>query len=166
MELLSQVDKLLLNRKKIWATFLLCFSPTRNSMLLFYDTDKSRKVGYMRVNKVLGFLWVSFNFTLAAALRAFPLNFGDYPWLTTNPLSVFLMSGSIFGFSSLYFYTGFSLMFDKLMSIYVRRESFNVLIFVLKVYLTFLFPMCFITAIMVTIFPFLGEGPIYPYIAK
>jgi len=40
IDLLIQTDRLLLNRKKIWAIFFLCFSTPRNFMILFYDTEK------------------------------------------------------------------------------------------------------------------------------
>ena len=120
----------------------------------------------MRVNKVAGFFWISFNFVIMASIRIFPLNFGEYPWLTTNALSVFLMSGQIFGFSALFFYTGFAVMYERLVSIYVRRDNFNILIFIIRTYLYFLVLMVCITAIMVSLFPFLGDGPLFPLVAQ
>jgi hypothetical protein len=68
IDLMIQTDRFLLNRKKIWAIFFLCFSVPRNCMILFYDTEKSRKVSFMRHMKVLGFIWVAMSTTLQVAL--------------------------------------------------------------------------------------------------
>ncbi len=57
-------------------------------------------------------------------------------------------------------------MYERLISIYVRRDNFNIGIFIARTYLYFLVLMAFTTAIMVALFPFLGDGPIYPIIAE
>jgi len=83
------------------------FSVPRNLTILFYDTDKSTKIDYLRVIKVIGFLWVSFDYTVWAALKSYPLNYNDYPDFTTTPIGVAMISGMIYGYSMLYFYMGF-----------------------------------------------------------
>jgi hypothetical protein len=71
-----------LNRKKIWAIFFLCFSIPRNFMILFYDTEKSRKISFMRHVKVIGFFWFAMSTTLQVSLITYPLNFSDFPKIT------------------------------------------------------------------------------------
>lgn len=121
IDLLIQIDKLLLNRKRIWAIFFLCHSFTRNATILFYDTEKCRKVDYMRLIKVIGFFWVAFYITLYVAFESYPVNFNEYPYFLTNIYSMLLISGTIFGFGMLHFYAGFSVMYEKLTLIYVRQ---------------------------------------------
>ena len=75
----------------------------------------------MRVLKVVGFIWVCFDWTIYAAFKTFPVNFDDFPFLTTNPWAVLMNSGVIYGFSILYFYAGFHTMHDRLQSLYVKK---------------------------------------------
>lgn len=73
-ELLIQNDRLLLNRKKIWAVFFLCFSIPRNLCILFYDFEKRRKVSFMRFLRVLGFLWILFPQAYYWGFLSYPTN--------------------------------------------------------------------------------------------
>ncbi|CDW85512.1 UNKNOWN [Stylonychia lemnae] len=166
IELLSQIDRLILNRKKIWAIFLLCFSIPRNLTSLFYDLDNAKKVSYMRALKVFGFIWISFNFVLGIAFKAFPQNQGDYPEVTTNFFSVILLQGQIYGFGLFYFYSGFHHMYENLICIYVKRQNFNVVIFAIRTIIMFFLSMVLITSIMVAFFPFLGSGPLYAFMSE
>ena len=77
-------------------------------MILFYDTQKAGKVSFIRVLKVLGFIWVSFDITVYVAFKTFPTNYDDNLTLTTSPVMVMMISGIIFGFSMVYFHSGFS----------------------------------------------------------
>ena len=106
-ELLAQSDKMLLNRKKIWALFLLCFSLPRNVLMLFYDIENNRKVCFLRILKVVAFFWITFDMTYLWAFTTFPLNFNEYPYYLTQPRSVILVMGMIFGFDILIFYIAF-----------------------------------------------------------
>jgi len=83
-------------------------------MILFYDTEKKNKVGFLRIVKVIGFIWVCFDSVYYISLRSYPVNFNDYPSLTTSISSTLLMQGIIFGFSLVYFYSGFSIMYSVL----------------------------------------------------
>lgn len=107
IELLVQRDHLLLNRKKIWAIFFLCFSIPRNFMILFYDTEKTRKISFMRHLKVFGFFWVAMTLTLYIALLTYPMNYSDFPKLTSGWVGTFMSLGIIFGYGIIYFYMGF-----------------------------------------------------------
>jgi len=156
----------MLNRKKIWAVFFVCFSLPRNAIILFYDTEKNYKVGFMRILKFLGFIWISFDTTFYVALRTYPVNYVDYPSLTTKPFATILMSGVIFGLSMVYFYSGFAAMYDVLLSIYVRQQKFNPLLFIFRCFIFYVIPVAFTTAIMVAVFPYIGEGPLYSLITK
>ena len=44
--------------------------------------------------------------------------------------------------------------------------KFNPFIYVLKVYLSYAVPICFMLAIMTCLYPFLGYGPIFPYLTN
>ena len=110
----------MLNRKTIWAVFFVCFSIPRNGVILFYDTEKNFKVGFMRFLKVFGFIWICFDTTFYIGLRTYPINYNEYPALTTLPSATLMNAGIIFGFSMVYFYSGFATMYDILQSIYVR----------------------------------------------
>jgi len=83
-------------------------------MILFYDTEKKNKVGYLRIIKVIGFMWVCFDTMYYISLNSYPVNYNEYPYLTTNFISTILMQGIIFGFSLVYFYSGFSIMYSVL----------------------------------------------------
>lgn len=166
IELLTQVDKLLLNKKKIWAVFFLCFSIPRNAIILFYDTEKSHKVGYMRILKVIGFIWICFDITFYIALKTYPINYNEYPSLTTNSFSTFLLSGIIFGFSMVYFYSGFSTMYDILQSIFIKQQKFNPFLFIIRCYIFYVIPIAFTIAIIVTFLPYMGQGPIYSLVIQ
>ena len=107
LELLITLDKLILNKKKIWGVFLLCFSVPRNVAILFYDTEKNHKVGFLRILKVVGVVWVCFDFTIFVGLETYPLNFYDYAQLTTDFWGTIQLSGFIFGFGMIFFYEGF-----------------------------------------------------------
>ena len=75
----------------------------------------------MRFLKVIGFIWISFDVTFFIAFQTYPTNFYDYTYLSTNPFSVILISGIIYGFSLVYFWTGFAVMHDRLSSIYLKK---------------------------------------------
>lgn len=153
---------MLLNRKKIWAIFFLCFSLPRNFMILFYDTEKSRKVSFMRHLKVFGFFWVAMSSTLQVALLTYPMNYSDFPKLTTGWVGTIMSSGVIYGYGVIYFYLGFQIMNDRLVSMYRKSQQFNMVLFIFKNFLYYTIPICYITVVTIFIMPFIGDGPIFP----
>eukprot|EP00347_Sterkiella_histriomuscorum_P003458 403364220 len=166
VELLTQIDRLLLNRKKIWAVFFLCFSIPRNTLILFYDTEKKYKIGFMRILKVVGFIWICFDSCFYIGFKSYPVNFNQYPQLTTNISSTLMISGIIYGFSLVYFYAGFATMYEILQSIYLKQHKFNTLLFIFRCYIFYAIPVAFCTSLIVAVMPFLGSGPLYPTIMK
>lgn len=133
-------------------------------MILFYDTEKSRKVSFMRHLKVFGFFWVSLSTTLMVALMTYPLNYTDFPKLTKGALGTFMTSGIIYGYGIIYFYMGFQVMNDRLMCMYIKKQQFNMALFVVKNFFQYMIPVAYITCMIVFIMPFIGDGPIYPKI--
>mmetsp|Transcript_38631 Transcript_38631/g.36985 ORF Transcript_38631/g.36985 Transcript_38631/m.36985 type:complete len:148 (-) Transcript_38631:1712-2155(-) len=113
-QLLIINDRLLLNKKTIWASFFICYSLTRNLKTLFYDLDKKRKVEYIRVLAIIGFFWVIYDSVLYWAFNSFPINFYDYPLFNSNWLSTIFLCGIIYGYDLLLFYIAFQLMFARL----------------------------------------------------
>jgi hypothetical protein len=81
----------------------------------------------------------------------------------TQPLNVILISGVIFGFDMLIFYSAFQTMYEKLKMIHLRKVYYNPLLFAIKMFLNYMIPMNIVVAGIVTIFPFMGKGPIFPY---
>jgi hypothetical protein len=116
----------------------------------------------MRFFKVIGFIWMMFMMTMYWSFISYPTNFTDYPHITTNKVSTIMLAGEIFGWSLMYFHTGFQLMYCKLKDIYIKNEGFSTPIFIIKTYLYYVVPTIFIVAVAVTIMPFVGDGPIYP----
>ena len=115
----------------------------------------------MRWLRVVGFVWVSFEIVMFLAFQTFPINFNEYPSITTDPRAVLMNSGVIFGFGILYFYSGFAVVHDRLISLHKQ----NLLMFVIKKYLTTAFSIGYVTALIATILPFLGDdAPLYPQI--
>lgn len=159
-------DKFLLNRKKIWAIFFLCFSIPRNLCILFYDFDRKKKVLYLRILKVIAFFWVTFEPVYFWAIMTFPSNFQDFPGISTNFFSSIFLIGGVFGFDLLLFYSAFSIMYEKLQSIYLRRIKFNLFTHTLKLFLYYMVCINIIISIMNFIYPFIGSGPIFAYITK
>lgn len=76
-------------------------------MILFYDTEKTRKVSFMRHLKPFGFFWMSLSVTIHVALMTYPLNYSDFPKLTKGFVGTLISSGVIFGYGIIYFYMGF-----------------------------------------------------------
>ncbi len=99
IKLMGQIDRLLVNKKKIWGLILLCFSLPRNTFILFYDTDNMNKLGFMRFLKVLGFVWSSFFTVYVVGFRSYVLNANDYQQISTSVMGTLLMEGSIYGFA-------------------------------------------------------------------
>jgi hypothetical protein len=130
-------------------------------MILFYDTEKNRKVNFIRHMKVYGFLWLSMSVTLQAALFTYPLNYTDFPLLTSGLLGGFITQGIIYGAGLIYFYMGFQVMSDRLQSMYFKKAQFNMLLFIVKNYLYYMIPVCYVTITVVFVLPFVGDGPIY-----
>ena len=91
-------------------------------MILFYDTEKSRKVSFIRHLKVFGFFWVSMSSTLQVALMTYPLNYSDIPKLTSGFIGTLMTSGVIYGYGIIYFYMGFQVMNDRLMCMYIKKQ--------------------------------------------
>lgn len=75
----------------------------------------------MRLLKVIGFVWVCYDFTIYIGLNTFPVNYSNYPELTTGYWGTVMIAGFIYGLSFVYFYEGFACMYDILLSIYIRR---------------------------------------------
>ena len=120
----------------------------------------------MRFLKVFGFIWICFDTTFYIGLRTYPINYNEYPALTTLPSATLMNAGIIFGFSMVYFYSGFATMYDILQSIYVRQQDFSTLLFFIRCYIFYVIPVAFTTAIMVAVFPFIGGGPLYSKITQ
>jgi hypothetical protein len=132
-------------------------------VILFYDLERSRKIGYIRVLKVVAFFWICFVYTYYWAFNTYPINFNDYPEIMTRPISVLLLSGIIFGFDMLLFYVAFQTMYEKLKLVYLRKVHFNPLFYVVKTYMGYAIPISFLIACMTSLYPFLGDGPIFPH---
>ncbi|CDW80987.1 UNKNOWN [Stylonychia lemnae] len=112
------------------------------------------------------FIWVCFDTVYYISLNSYPTNYDEYPYLTTNYTSTLMMQGAIFGFSLVYFYSGFATMYSVLQSIYLKEHSFSILLFILRTYIFYAIPAAFCTAITVAIFPYIGTGPLYPTLLK
>ncbi len=76
-------------------------------MILFYDTEKQRKVNFMRHLKVIGFFWMSLSVTIQISLLTFPLNYYDFPKFMKSVFGTFMASGIMYGYGIIYFYMGF-----------------------------------------------------------
>jgi hypothetical protein len=46
-----------------------------------------------------------------------------------------MTSGIVYGYGLIYFYMGFQVMNDRLVSMYVKKTQFNMLLFIVKNYL-------------------------------
>ncbi len=89
----------------------------------------------MRGLKVFAFIWTTFVQTYYWAFVTYPINSLEYPSITTNGLSVVLLSGMIFGYDLFIFYATFLVMNDKLKSTYIQNIRFNPLLHVIKTFL-------------------------------
>jgi hypothetical protein len=76
-------------------------------MILFYDTEKQRKLSFMRHLKVIGFFWMSLSYTMQVSLFTFPLNYYDFPKFMKSLVGTFMASGVMYGYGIIYFYIGF-----------------------------------------------------------
>jgi hypothetical protein len=130
-------------------------------MILFYDTEKQRKVSFMRHLKVFGFFWVALSTTMQMSFMTFPLNYNDFPKLSKTFIGTFMASGIMYGYGLIYFYMGFQVMNDRLMCMYVKKQQFNVLLFIIKNFLLYVLPVCYTMVMIIFVLPFIGEGPIY-----
>ena len=115
----------------------------------------------MRILKVISLIWVCFDFTIFIGLETYPINYNDYPFLTTGFWGTVQVSGCIFGFSLMFFYEGFSNMYDILLQIYIRRQNFNPFLYILRTYFYYALPVGLTTMFAVFLMPYLGSGPIY-----
>lgn len=104
-------------------------------LYLFYDFDKKRKVGFLRGLKVIAFIWVTCDVTYLYGFLTYPTNQLEYSDIETNWLSVILVSGVIFGYDLLIFYSTFVVMNEKLIAIYIHNIRFNPLLHIIKTYL-------------------------------
>lgn len=128
--------------------------------------ENCRKIGYIRIIKVLAFFWLCFVYTYYWAFNTYPLNFNDYPEIMTQPISVLLLSGIIFAFDIFLFYTAFQTMYDKIKLIYLRKVYFNPFLYIIKTYLSYVIPISFLIASMTAVYPFIGDGPIFPHFTQ
>jgi hypothetical protein len=132
---------------------------------IFYDFDKNRKVGFMRGIKVLALIWTTFVQTYYYAFISYPINTLETPQITTNGLSVVFLSGMIFGYDMFIFYAAFSVMNEKLKSIYIQNIKFNLLLYIIKTYLQYVLPISIFLTLMTCAYPFIDDSsPIYAYI--
>lgn len=51
---------------------------------------------------------------------------------------------------------------DRLVSMYVKKTQFNMLLFIVKNYLQYSLSVSYMTMAVMFIFPFIGDGPIFP----
>jgi hypothetical protein len=96
--------------------------------------------------------------------KMYPTNILDYVPLATSPLGVFMLAGMTFGYDLFAFYIGFILMHDKLKMFYIKKVKFNPVVHLLKTFLTYLFPVIIYVVILSCVYPFIDDGPIFPYI--
>jgi hypothetical protein len=90
-------------------------------MILFYDTEKQRKISFIRHLKVFGFFWVSMSVTMQIAFLTYPLNYNDFPALSKSFIGTIMSSGMMYGYGMIYFYMGFQIMYDRLMTMYYKK---------------------------------------------
>ena len=90
-------------------------------MILFYDTEKQKKVSFLRHLKVIGFFWVSLSITMQIAFLTYPLNYNDFAKLSKSLIGTFMASGMMYGYGIIYFYMGFQIMYDRLMCMYIKN---------------------------------------------
>ena len=84
----------------------------------------------------------------------------------SHPLSVIFLSGVIFGFDLLFFYSGFQVMYEKLKTIHLRKVQYNPILYFIKTYLQYVIPIAFFIAALSTVYPYIGDGPIFPHFIK
>lgn len=70
----------------------------------------------------------------------------------------------MYGYGIIYFYTGFQVMYDRLMTMYYKKQDFNYLLFIIKNFLTYMLPVCYTMVLIIFGLPFIGEGPIFAQI--
>ena len=73
-------------------------------MILFYDTDNTHKLGFMRIIKVWGYVWSSYITVFYVGFKSYAINFSDYKALSTDVISTLLIQGVIFGYAIITFY--------------------------------------------------------------
>ena len=151
----------MLNNKKIWATIIISFSIRRNLLNLAWDINSRKKLNLLRPFTFIALLWVSLPMTFMIANSTYPANFMIYNSIIKSPIAPFIAAGDIFGYDLLLFCISFQLMYEKLGDIYIRNNPFNPFIFVMSLFLSYMIPMGIFVACIVTIYPFIGEGPIF-----
>jgi|LauGreDrversion4_2_1035121.scaffolds.fasta_scaffold198874_3 hypothetical protein len=53
---------------------------------------------------------------------------------------------------------------DRLVSMYVKKTQFNMLLFIIKNYLYYMISVSYMTVAVMFVFPFIGDGPIFPQV--
>lgn len=69
--------------------------------------EKGRKIQYLRILKIIAFLWTCFASVYFWAFISFPTNLYDYPYINTNWISTILLAGSMYGYDIMLFYIAF-----------------------------------------------------------
>ena len=54
-------------------------------------------------------------------------------------------------------------MYDKLKCIYLRKNAFNPFLHIIRTILGYAIPIAVLIAGITTVYPFLGNGPIFPH---
>jgi len=52
-------------------------------------------------------------------------------------------------------------MYDRLMTMYYKKQDFNYLLFIVKNFLMYMLPVCYTMVTIIFLLPFMGEGPIF-----
>jgi len=110
-QILLVKDELLRNSKNLWATFLLCFSFTRNVRTLFYkfkmQHERIKHRSAMYAVWVFGFGWFALYVSCQIGLHSFPMNFFQLPVDMTDWTYSIVHGGQMFGLNLMYLAWGY-----------------------------------------------------------
>lgn len=116
--------------------------------------------------KVIGLFWVTACFVYFWALMSYPTNYYDILTITTDAVGSILLLGGIFGFDMILFYTAFTIMYDKLSTLYLRRIKFSFFSHILKNIIYYCVCLSLMICIMNFIYPFIGQGPLFAFMTN
>jgi hypothetical protein len=94
------------------------------------------------------------------------LNYSDFTALSKTFAGTVMSSGMMYGYGLIYLYMGFQVMYDRLMTMYYKKQDFNYLLFIVKTFLLYMLPVCYTMVLIMFVLPFIGEGPIFAHIIE
>ncbi len=94
------------------------------------------------------------------------MNYSDFTALSKTFAGTVMSSGMMYGYGLIYLYMGFQVMYDRLMTMYYKKQDFNYLLFIVKTFLLYMLPVCYTMVLIMFVLPFIGEGPIYAHIIE